>query len=143
MAKTFEFLNKYFTKAVFSDVPELDISAVDMGEEMISLTIDGESVKRIATATGTVASAEIFVPVTMTFAILKASPADKIYTDRFKQNGVIPGTCTLYDDVNKKWEFYKMSMSMEGFSLNASEAHRNYVVQGIMNVNTELIAQLG
>lgn len=143
MANTFEFLHKGFVKAVFSDAPALNVSAVDMGAEMITVTIDDKPVNRIATAVGTVASANVFVSVSATIQVLKASPADKIYTDRIKQNGVIPGTITLYDDVNKDWTLSKLSISLASFSANASEAHRAYVIEGIMPVNTDLIAQLG
>ena len=143
MANTFDFLHKGFVKGVFSEAPELNVTAVDMGTEMISVSIDTQSVDRLPTATGTVASANSFVSVSATFQVLKASPADKIYTNRIKSNGVIPGTLTVYDDVNKDWTFSKLSISLAGFSANASEAHRAYTVQGIMPVNTDLIAQLG
>ena len=143
MAATFEFLHKGFVKAVFSDAPALNVTAVDMGTEMISVTIDDKPVVRIPTATGTVAAANIFVPVTATIQILKASPADAIYTSRFKENGVIPGGLTIYDDVNKAWTINKLSISLSGFSSNASEAHRAYTIEGNIAVNTDLIAQLG
>lgn len=143
MANTFEFLHKGFVKAVFSEAAELNVSAPDMGSEMISINIDDKPVNRIPTAVGTVASANVFVAVTATIQVLKASPADKIYTNRIKANGVIPGTMTLYDDVNKDWTLSKLSISLSGFSANASEAHRAYTIEGIMPVNTDLIAQLG
>ena len=143
MANTFDFLHKGFVKAVFSDVPALNVSAVDMGSEMISVTLDDKPVNRIATATGTVASANVSVSVSATIQVLKASPADKIYTDRIKANGVIPGTLTLYDDVNKDWTLSKLSISLAGFSANASEAHRAYTIEGILPVNIDLIAELG
>lgn len=143
MANTFDFLHKGFVKAVFSDAPALNVAAPDMGTEMITVTIDDKPVNRIPTATGTVASANVFVSVSATIQVLKASPADKIYTDRVKSNGVIPGTVTVYDDVNKDWTLSKLSLSIASFSANASEAHRAYVIEGIMPVNTDLIAELG
>ena len=143
MANTFDFLHKGFVKAVFSDVGALNVTAKDMGTEMISVTIDDKPVNRIPTATGTVASANVFVSASITINVLKASPADKIYAERMKSNGVIPGTLTIYDDVNKDWTFSKLSYSISGFSSNASEAHRAYVIEGIMPVNTDLIAELG
>lgn len=143
MANTFEFLHKGFVKAVFSDEPALNVTAADMGSEMISVTFDDKPVNRIATATGTVASANVSVPVSATLQVLKASPADSIYTNRIKANGVIPGTLTLYDDVNKPWTLSKLSISISGFSANASEAHRAYTIEGILPVNTDLIAELG
>lgn len=143
MANTFEFLHKGFVKAVFSDAAELNVTAVDMGSEMISVNFDDKPVNRIPTAVGTVASANVFVSVSVTIQVLKASPADKIYTNRIKQNGVIPGTLTLYDDVNKDWTIQKLSLSIAGFSANASEAHRAYTLEGILPVNTDLIAELG
>lgn len=143
MANTFDFLHKGFVKAVFSGAPELNVSAVDMGTEMISVTIDDKPVNRLPTAVGTVASANVFVSVSVMIQILKASPADKIYTNRTKRNGVIPESLTLYDDVNVPWTLSKLSLSLGGFSANASEAHRAYTVEGIMPVNTDLIAELG
>lgn len=143
MANTFEFLHKGFVKAVFSDVPELNVIPQDMGQSMITVNSFSPSVTRLPTATGTVASAEIFVEVDITVSILKASPADSIYTQRFIQNGVIPGSVTLYDDVNKAWNFTKLSIAMNGFSANAGEASRDYTLTGIFPVNTQLIAQLG
>lgn len=138
-----DFLHKGFVKAVFSEAAELNTSAVDMGSEMIAISIDEESVKRIPTAVGNVASAEVFVPVTATMQILKTGPADSIYQKRYIESGVIPGTVTLYDDVNRSITLSSVSMSMGGYSSNASEAHRSYAVKGNLAVNTELIAQLG
>lgn len=138
-----DFLHKGYVKLVFSDAPELNVSAVDMGNEMVTVAYDDKPVNRIATAVGTVASANVFVSAGYTVQVLKTGAADKIYLNRIDKNCVIPGTVTLYDDVNHPTTLSKVSISLAGFSSNASEAHRAFLIEGIKSVNTDLISELG
>jgi hypothetical protein len=142
MASTYSFIHKGFVKAVFSSAPSLNIIPTDLGEDMIQVTVDEESVTRLPTATGTVASGNMFVPVTITFPILKTSGADLIYKNKWMTNGVVTGSVDVYDDVNKAWTITSLSMSLGQFNANGKEAFRTYTLKGNMEVNTNLMAEL-
>lgn len=141
--KNYSFIHKGFSKGVYSDAASLNFIVSDLGDDMASITVDRESVERLDTAVGTVASANLFVPVTVTIAILKTSPLDLIYKDQMTSNSVLDGTLSLYDDSNKAWTISALSMSLEGFSANGKEAFRNYIIKGNMEVNVNTIAELG
>jgi hypothetical protein len=142
MASTYSFIHKGFVKAVFSNVTALNIIPTDLGEDMIQITVDEESVTRLPTATGTVASGNMFVPVTITLPILKTSGADLLYKKKWMSNGVISGSVDIYDDVNKAWTVTSLSMSLGQFNANGKEAFRIYTIKGNMEVNTNLMVEL-
>lgn len=140
---TYAFIHKGFTKAVFSDATTLNLISSDLGENMISFTIDGKAVERLNTATGTVPSANMFCPATVTLSVLKTSSADVIYKKKFISNNILEGTLTLYDDSNKPWVFSSLSMSLTGSTANGTEASRDYTIEGNIEVNVDLITELG
>lgn len=132
-----DFLNKLFVKAIFSEAPELNITADDMGADMISPSMDGEVVSRIEAATKTIGSLSIYVPVTVNFKVLKTSPAADEYGKRVLQNGYIGGDLTVYTDVNTPYKIHDISISSITLGTwNGTEADVEVVLKGNLQVNS-------
>lgn len=139
----FQFISKSFVKAVYSDAQSLNLIPSDLGAEMIRVAYETEAVRRLPTAVGTVAAAEIYQPARISIQVLKTSPAGKIYVDRVRSNGVILGTLTIYDDSNVAHTYEQLSMNVTGFTADTSEPHYSIEVMGNVAVNKDLIAQIG
>lgn len=134
MAKNF--LNKLYVKAIFSDAPELNVTSYDMGENMVNITYEDDVVSRMKTATGTVASLNIFVSATVTLSIVKSSPAIDAYKKRILSNGYVGGTLTLYDDINGEWVLEEVSLNQKGVgAMNGTEPAIEFEIQGNLLVN--------
>lgn len=135
-----QFLNKLFTKCIFSDALELNIGAFDMGEGMVTVSLDKPTVARIDTATGTVGSLNIFSPATIKIQVLKTSPICQVYYDRILKNGYIGGTLTLKDDTNAEFVFDRISVSLDELpNMNGTEAAVTFIVHGNLQVNKEAL----
>lgn len=133
-----KFLNKLYVKAIFSDVPELNVTAYDLGEDMISIQFEDDVVNRIKTATGSMGSLAIFVSVTVNISIVKSSPAIDIYKERILSNGYVPGTLTLRDDINGEWTIEDLSLNQkEVGNVNGTDAAIQFQVQGNLLVNKD------
>ncbi len=91
-------LARVFNTAVFSNNSIFDITPFDLGEEQMSVDMEeDEVVKRLYAATQTIASTNIFIPITIKVPILKTSPAYKIWLNARMQNPIL-GECVLKDD---------------------------------------------
>lgn len=135
-----DFLNKLYTKAVFTNAPELNVNAYDLGEDMISVTLDDEVVNRLPTATGTVGSLSIIVGCTVTISILKTSTAIGEYQDRIFSNGYIGGTLTVYTDVNSPLTMKDVSIGFQDLgAFNGTQAAINVTVKGNVEVNKDAL----
>lgn len=131
-----DFLSKLYTKAVFTAAPELNVNAYDLGEDMISATLEDEVVNRLPTATGTVGSLAIFVPVTINISVLKTSNVVGDYLDRILENGYIGGTLTVYSDVNSPYSITEVSLGLKDIgALNGTNPALTFEVKGNLEVN--------
>lgn len=136
-----DFLNKLYTKAIFSEAPELNVTAYDLGEDMISAAVNEPVVNRIATATGTVGSLAIIVPVDITISILKTRPVFSAFLARILANGYLGGTVTIYDDVNTAYTIKDVSLTIsEVPSGNGTVAAVSFTIQGNLEVNKAALA---
>lgn len=131
-----KFLNKLYVKGIFSEASELNVVAGDLGENMIKVSLQDDIVKRLPTATGTVGSLSIFVPIEVEVEILKTSPLWEAYMKRCMENGYIGGTFTVYDDTNLAAEMSDVSLSIRDMpNFNGSNPAVVFIVQGNLNVN--------
>lgn len=131
-----QFINKLYTKLVFSDAPELNVTPYDMGEGMTSASLDDPVVNRLKSATGTIASMNIVVGVTLSVSILKTSSALQEYATRLLSNGYIGGTLTAYDDINNSYTFTDLSLNLTEIpAMNGSEPAVTFQIQGNLQVN--------
>lgn len=132
-----DFLNKLYSKAIFSDAPALNVTAYDLGEDMISATINDPVVNRLPSATGTIGSLSIVVSIDITISVLKTRPVYQSYVDRILKNGYLGGTLTLYDDVNTPYTIKDVSMTMNEIpAVNGTNAAVNFTIQGNLEVNS-------
>lgn len=136
-----EFLNKLYNKVIFSDAPNLNVTAYDMGAGQCKVSLQKPGVARLETATGTVGSLEIFVPVDMTIQIKRTSPAYAYWLDRIMKNGYIGGSITMYDDTNVPYTAIEPSIKVdEAGPFNGTEPMIEFTVQANLRVNTQALA---
>lgn len=139
-----KFLNKLCVKAVFSEAPELNVTARDMGEAMVSMSFTDDVIQRLKTATGTIGSMNIIVGVDVNISIVKTCPAIDAYMERIMSNGYIGGTLTLYDDINRQYEITDISLNVrEVPSMNGTEPAVQFIVQGNLEVNKDGLSIVG
>lgn len=136
-----DFLNKLYNKLIFSDAPNLNIGAHDMGIEQCRVTLQKPGVARLETATGTVGSMEIIVPCDISVSIKKTSPIISYWSERIFQNGYIGGSVVLYDDVNNSYTATEPSIKIDELgALNGTEPAITFTVQANLKVNNEALA---
>lgn len=139
-----DFLNKLYTKAIFSDAPEMNVVAKDLGEDMISATVNEPIVNRIPTATGTIGSLAIVVPVDISISVLKTRPVFQEYLKRIISNGYLGGTVTIYDDVNTAYTIRDVSFTInEVPTANGTVAAVTFTIQGNLEVNQTALFGIG
>lgn len=138
-----KFLNKLYSKAIFSGDATMNVVAADLGEAMISATLGDNVVKRLPTATGTVGSLSIFVPVSVSIPVLKTSPSFKVYANRILTNGYIGGTLTLHDDVNETYSIEEVSIDVQDIpNMNGTEPAVVFKIDGNLKVNKDALVGL-
>lgn len=138
-----EFLNKLYNKCIFSDAPNLNLTAYDMGIDQCKIALAKPGVARLDTATGTVGSLEIFVPVDMTVSIKRTSAVASAWLSRMMTNGYIGGSVTLYDDTNSSYVATEPSIKLdEAGPFNGTEPAVTFTVQANLKVNSQALAGL-
>ncbi len=108
-----------FNTAVFSNNSTFDITPFDLGEEQMSVDMEDEVVKRLPTAMQTVASVNIFLPITIKIPILKTSPAYKTWLNARMQNPIL-GECTLKDDAGYQYVIKQVTLDFNVIDLVTS-----------------------
>ena len=137
-----DFISKSLVKVSYANQADLNLVASDFDDNMIEISPDGDFVKRLKTATGTIASPEIFGPVSVTFHIKKTSPQYSAYKSRVVSNTVIPGQADVYDDAGQHYTLTQLSLKPMAFNASGNDASVPFVLQGNMLINNDLIAQL-
>lgn len=135
-----DFLNKLYTKAIFSEASELNVTAYDLGESMIGARLEASVVDRLPTATGTVGSLAIIVPVSVSISILKTSTAFTEYSKRILSNGYIGGTMTAYSDTNTPYVIKDVSLDIQEIpNMNGTEPAVEFQIKGNLEVNSDAL----
>ncbi|MGL2718843.1 hypothetical protein ACQJ8C_05375 [Helicobacter pylori] len=112
-------LARVFNTAVFSNNSAFDITPFDLGEEQMSVEMEDKVVKRLPTAAQTVASVNIFLPITIKVPILKTSPAYKTWLNARMQNPIL-GECVLKDDSGYQYVIKQVTLDSNVIDLAAS-----------------------
>ncbi|WP_033782693.1 hypothetical protein [Helicobacter pylori] len=132
-------LGRVFNTAVFSNSPAFDITPFDLGGEQMECTFEGPSVNRLPAAAQTVASVNIFLPITIKVPILKTSPAYKIWLNAAMQNPIL-GECTLKDNTGSQCVIEQVNLSFRGLpNMNGSQPSVEFTIKGNFYVNQDLI----
>ncbi|RKV29532.1 hypothetical protein DD746_03565 [Helicobacter pylori] len=128
-----------FNTAVFSNDSALDITPFDLVGEQMSVEMEDEVIKRLPTAMQTVASVNIFLPITIKIPILKTSPAYKTWLNARMQNPIL-GECTLKDDAGYQYVIEQVSLSFKGLpNMNGNQPSVGFTIKGNFYVNQDLI----
>lgn len=136
-----DFLNRLFVKCIYSEAPVLNLTPYDMGEDMISASLDDEVVTRLKTAVGTIGSLAVVVGVTIEISVLKTSPAFQEYVKRILENAYVGGTLTIYDDVNTPYVVSDISLDVTSIpNMNGQNAAVVFKIQGNMQVNRNALS---
>ncbi|MGL2606283.1 hypothetical protein ACQJ65_05505 [Helicobacter pylori] len=132
-------LGRVFNTAVFSNNSTFDITPLDLVGEQMSVEMEDEVVKRLPTAAQTVASVNIFLPITIKIPILKTSPAYKTWLNARMQNPILGG-CTLKDDAGYQYVIEQVSLSFKGLpNMNGNQPSVEFTIKGNFYVNQDLI----
>lgn len=133
-------LNKLLSKVIFSDATELNVSPSDLGESMISVSIDDDVVHRLRAATGTVASASLYVQINISISVLKTSPVFGNYASAILNNAIVGGTVTVYDDRGIAYTGKDVSLNLKEIpNMNGTEPAVTFIVQANLPVNSKLV----
>lgn len=135
------FINKAVTSLIFPDDPDLNLTAFDMGEDAVSMSIDEETIKRLKVNFGDVGAVEMAVPVTINVSIIKVVTPAETWRKRIIRNGLVQGanrTCIFTDDVGNEYSIFACTLSMGEVSANASSPVYSFTVKGTLAVNTDL-----
>ena len=137
-----DFIFKGFPKVLYSDQADLNLVPSDFGDEMIAINYEGDVTKRLKTATGSIASPELFAEFTATLNIKKTSPQYLAYKNRVNSNTVIPGSAIVVDDANQQYNITRLSIKPMAFNASGNDVVVQFVLQGNMQVNGDLIASV-
>ncbi len=96
----------------------------------MSVEMEDEVVKRLPTAMQTVASVNIFLPITIKIPILKTSPAYKTWLNARMRNPILGG-CTLKDDTGFQCVIKQVSLSFKGLpNMNGNQPSVGFTIKG-------------
>ena len=79
-------LNRLLGSIVWTNFPQLNVTASYLGKEGIRLALEGESTVFLPTMTGAVTSQEPFMMVSLTAHLLKTQPLANAYKQQMESN---------------------------------------------------------
>lgn len=133
-------LNRILASVIWSDFPDLNVTASFLGEEMTRLSLNGPGATRIGTATGQVASPEPFIPVTLRINLLKSQVLADAYK-RKMESSVMMGDCTVRPDAVTLSPYQLRNCSLgpvEPLEFNGKSAGWIISVDGYYLINSSL-----
>lgn len=125
----------------FPDDAELNLTAYDMGEDLVSLSFEGDIVNRLKVAFGTNPSANISIDATASIQIRKLSSASDVWHSRVFTNAIVKGLagiCIITDDVGREYKLQACSLGLSEINANGKDASYTYQVKGIVTVNENI-----
>jgi hypothetical protein len=133
-------INRLRATVSFQDHPELNVSAVHMGKDMISWNPQGDMTKAIPAAVGSVNSPEPWMPVEFSIEILKTTGI----ADRYKQqwekysvlgDSIVRGDASAFGDVPV---FNTSIKGVDQVKFNGDQATITVHLQGYYIINSDL-----
>lgn len=137
MADRINYLSKFIIAVSFDEESQLNLTAHDMGESMVTFT-PGENTGRAPAAVGSVPTANIAVEESISISVKKTSPSYAIWKKQVEQNGILKGTCTVTDDVGEKYTFSDLSIVIGDHDATATSAEAAYTIIGNRYYNRNL-----
>jgi hypothetical protein len=136
-------LNRLIASVIWTDFPQLNVTAPYLGEEGIHLAFEGESTVFINTMTGAVTSQEPYLVVNVTMNLLKTQPLANAYKQQWETSSQL-GECTVRPDSStmSPWDFENCAIqSVRELSLNGRDAGYVVTIKGYYLINSDLWSQ--
>lgn len=105
-------INRLRASVVWNAIPDLNVTPSYLGEEGISLRLEGDATTRMNTMTGTVTSPEPYMPATVTIALIRSQFLADLYKQQMETNTLL-GDCTIRPDAStlSPYQIYNCSLS--------------------------------
>jgi hypothetical protein len=133
-------LNRLRGSIVWKNLPKLNVTAPFLGQEGLSLTLEGESTTIIPTMTGVVTSPEPFHLVTVMAHLLRTQNLSDLYKQQQEKTTLL-GNCTIRPDSKalSPYLLYNCAIVTVG-ELNFNGTNPGYGVsfKGYWNINADL-----
>lgn len=130
------YLNKSLTCVIFSNNPELNLTANDLGGDEIVLKYDTEGVERHDTMVGQVVSVNFFRAISIDIPIIKTSMAYQVWSDLVeKGNCFIQGSVTYRNDVGRIHTFTDISIQKGDDSGSGTKDSTSFTLKGTQKCN--------
>lgn len=138
-------LNRIKGSVIYTDFPNLNVTAAFLGQEGIGLVFEGEAVSVIPTMTGQINSPEAFQPVTLSIHLLKTQTLSASYENQ-RQTYALLGEAQVRPDVSSSnvgglLPFQLLNMSIRNVGelrFNGTDAGYRVTLGGYMLVNSQL-----
>ena len=133
-------LNRLLGSVLWTDYPNLNITAPFLGPDGISLALEGESTTFLKTLTGTITSPEPFMVVNMSFSLLRTQSIADAYKTQMEKLATI-GNCVLRTDSSNLSVYQFTNCAIQGvreLRINGTDAGYSVAVKGFYNINQDL-----
>lgn len=133
-------LNKVAGSVVFTDFPDLNVTASNLGKAGISLALQGNMVELIGTMSGTVTSPEPYVQAELVINVLKTQGVAEVYKEQWEDNAVIGGLVVTPDaSTLSTFELVNCAiMTVQELSFAGTDPVMQVRIQGSYEVNNSL-----
>jgi len=128
-------LNKALTKIVFSNYPDLNLSAENLTNDMLSVSFNGESVTRLDGALIQVLSVNFYTDATVSISMLKTNSKFETFMKLYQSASILEGTALLMLDNGEQLKLHNLSFEFSDFNGGGTEAGVNILLHGILYVN--------
>ena len=135
-------LNRLLANVVYSDFPNLNVTAPYLAKEAISLGFDGDTSQLIGTLTGAVTSPEPYIFGTATIHLLRTQALGNAYKTQIETNTTL-GSVTVIPDSVALAPFQLNNcvlMSINEVTFDGSQVGLVVRLRGVYNVNSSLFA---
>lgn len=132
-------INKGLVSAIFSDRGDLLITAADLAESMISISMSGDSVQRLKSTMRSVLSVNFFKDGEVTISLVKTSNVAKAFMDQSNKSSIIPGSLTLALDNGGIMKLDTLTFEIDSYDNSGNSANIDIIVKGDIKVNSGLL----
>lgn len=133
-------LNRLLGSVVIPDFPELNVTASFLGEDGLSISLQGEAVVFIPTMTGAVTSPEPYMAVQVSVHLLKTQFLSGLYKDQMESDARI-GTITVRPDTRAFPPYTFINCAIQNvapIAINGKDAGYRITIGGYYPINNDL-----
>lgn len=133
-------LNRLIASVVWNSFPTLNVTAPYLGEEGITLGLEGESTAFLPTLTGAVTSPEPYMMVNLSIHLLRTQGLAGLYKTQLETNALL-GDGTVRPDSTQLGSFQIVNCALEGvreMKYNGKDYGFMVTLKGYYNINSAL-----